>query len=338
MSALADDIGAEQRVLDLQRQNETLQRQLARAKHKSEDLVDAVHRGARDAAVIVGTPNPIPRPPADRRKADEEVALAHVTDWQLGKETESYSSDIAEERVRSVIAKVCRLTDIQRADHPVKRCVLMLGGDLIEGTSIFPTQAWEVDSEAFSQVFRAAALVEQAILTLLGHFDHVEVYEAHGNHGRIGRKGESPRGDNWDRVVGRIARDRLAQQRRRLTWHDMTQPWHSIVQIGNYKALLVHGDQVKSFGGQLPAYGVMKKAAAWASGVVEPFQDVYLGHYHSAFSATLPNGGRVFMTPSIESGSEYAREFVAAKGRPGQRLHFVEPKRGRISAEYVIWV
>ena len=335
--SLSEEIAAADRVIELERALATTQRALARAKHKTEDLVDAVYRGAKDASVIVGKPSPLPRPPADRRKAgDAEVALLHMTDWQVGKETTSYGSVLAAERVRRVVAKTIRLTEIQRADHPIKKCVLMLGGDLIEGTQIFAAQAWQVDSEAFAQVFLAASLVEQTVLTLLDRFDTVEVAEVAGNHGRLGRKGEGPRGDNWDRIIGRIARDRLGRQRR-LTWMENETNWHAMVQIGNYKALLVHGDQVQGGGGQLPAYGIFKKAAAWASGVTEPFQDVYLGHYHSAFSVTLPNGGRVFMTPSIESGSEYAREFIAMKGKPGQRLHFIDPRHGRITSEHMIW-
>jgi hypothetical protein len=53
---------------------------------------------------------------------------------------------------------------------------------------------------------------------------------------------------------------------------------------------------------------------------------------------TLANGGRCFVTGSIESDSEYAKEFVAATGKPSQRLHFVDPTRGRVTAEYVVWL
>jgi hypothetical protein len=55
-------------------------------------------------------------------------------------------------------------------------------------------------------------------------------------------------------------------------------------------------------------------------------------------SYSLPNGGRVFLTGSTESGSEYAREFVAATGQPSQRLHFIDPEAGRVAAEYVLWL
>lgn len=331
--SMTEDI---RRIAELEKTARRLQKQLADAKAKTADLIEAVYSAAHEAAVVVGKPNPVKIKKRDRRKAKPECALLHLTDWQLGKETDSYSTVKCEKRVEQAVAKTVHLTNIQREDHPVRDCHVMLGGDLVENVDTFPLQAWEVDSTVFEQVFRASALVEQSILTLLENFEHVYVWEVSGNHGRIGRKGQYPRQDNFDRIVGKIARDRLSMQRR-LVWHEPTN-WYQIVKVGNYKAMLVHGDQIKSFGGNVPHYGIAKKANAWASGVVEHFQDLYLGHMHQVLQVTLAQGGRAFMTGSTESGSEYAREFMGARGKPSQRLHFVDPKKGRVSAEYVLWL
>ena len=336
MAALGDEIRAEERVAQLEATCVRLQRQLASAKHKSEDIIHAVHNAARDAAIVVGTPEAVKGPKRDRRSRSVEHALLHLTDWQLGKETADYSSEVCEERVRLTVKKVVKIAGIQRADHPVPVCHVLLGGDLVENVDTFPLQAFEIDSTTFEQVFRASALVEQVIVTLLEHFESVEVWEVSGNHGRIGRKGQYPREDNFDRIVGRIARERLADQPR-LNWH-IPNGWYATAEIGNYRAMLVHGDQIKSFGGNVPHYGISKKANAWASGVVEPFHDLYLGHMHQVIQTTLAGGGRAIMTGSTESSSEYAREFVGAKGLPSQRLHFIDLDAGRITAEYVLWL
>jgi hypothetical protein len=137
--------------------------------------------------------------------------------------------------------------------------------------------------------------------------------------------------------VCRIARDRLVKQDR-LSWN-VPETWFSHVVIGEYRALLVHGDQIRSFGGNLPAYGVLRKATAWkAGGVPVPFTDLYLGHMHQPMCLQMPDGGIVYMTPSTESGSAYASEFVGSLGRPGQRLHFIDPRRGRVTADYLLWL
>lgn len=335
--SLRDEIQAEQRIAELEKTAQTLQRQLAAAKSKDADLVAAVEQAARDAALITGQAKP--RKPAKTRtgKGSAERALLHLTDWQTGKATESYGTEVVQQRVRRCIEKVLRLTEIQRAAHPVDEITVMLGGDMVEGI-LFPGAAYEIDSTTFEQVFAAAHVLEESLLTLAEHFARVEVHSVNGNHGRIGKRGDNPRGDNWDRVLYRIVRDRLAGiGADRIDWADPVS-WYDIIEVGAYRALLVHGDQVKSFGGNTPAFGIMRKSTAWSSGVTESFDDVYLGHFHSVMTLQLPNGGRVFMTPSLESGSEYAREFVAARGRPAQRLHYVDPERGRVTAEYVLWL
>lgn len=136
-------------------------------------------------------------------------------------------------------------------------------------------------------------------------------------------------------MVYRIAREHLAGQPR-ATW-ELGEGWYRIVEVGEYRALLVHGDQVKSWGGNFPGHGILKKCNAWAAGAIpEEFWDVYIGHLHQPMVLQMAHGGLIRMTPSPESGSAYAREFAGAHGRPGQRLVFVNPERGRVTADYLL--
>jgi hypothetical protein len=212
----------------------------------------------------------------------------------------------------------------------------MFGGDMVEGITIFPGQAWEVEAHLFEQLFETVAIEESLVRTLAGFFEKVHVVCEYGNHGRLGRRGELPAGDNIDAMTYRIAQDRT-KDLKNVTWQ-MSGDWFQIVEIGNYRALLVHGDEIKSFGGNTPAFGILRKANAWATGVIDEFQDVYMGHWHTPMSLTMSNGGRVFVSGSPESHNEYAREFVAAVGKPSQRLHFVDPDKARVTAEYVVWL
>lgn len=325
----------EQEVADLRSALQRQQKATAHAKQKTDALAEVVYRAARDA--FLATPRPtVPKTAKDRRKARPEVALVHATDWQIGKQTEGYSIDTGRARIRELARKVHEITAIQRADHPVRSCHLMLGGDMVEGTSIFPGQAFEVEAHLFEQLTATASMVEQLVIDLLAEFETVDVWEEIGNHGRIGRRGEMPSGDNIDRMAYYIAASRFTDEPR-VRWHPI-QSWYQIVEIGNYRALLIHGDEIKSFGGNVPAFGILRKANAWSSGVVEPFLDAYMGHYHQIMTLQMANGGRVFVTGSPESHNEYAREFVAATGKPSQRLHFVDADRGRVTSEHIIWL
>ena len=342
MSA-SSEYDAEQRVAELEGLARRLQRQLARANAKTEDLIAAVYEGAHDAALVVGKPSPVTAPKKDRRKSPE-VALLHLTDTHVGAKTPTFDTKVAGERIRETIRKTIALTEIQRADHPVEECVLMLGGDHIEQTAQFANQSWSVDGSTFRQIFDAAAFLQEGILTLLANFQKVTVYSVPGNHGRVGKgKGrqslEYESQTNWDLILYQIMRDQLSDQKR-MTW-EPSGDWFEIVQIGGesgYRALLHHGDTIRGFGGNIPAYGILRKHLSWSAGVLPEFRDAYLGHFHIPMTLPLSNGvGRVFVTPSLVSDSNYAKEWVASTSVPAQRLHFVHPKRG-VTGEFILWL
>jgi hypothetical protein len=336
--SLSDDINAEDEIIELRKALKRAQQAEYKAKRKSEEIVEAVYRAAKDSATAVGRGSKyaVSVPPKDSRKSRAEVALVHATDWQNGKKTVSYGMATCAQRMEQFAEKVLELTTLQRTHHPVKECVLMFGGDMVEGITIFPGQAWEVEAHLFEQLFETVAIEESLVRTLAGFFEKVHVVCEYGNHGRLGRRGELPAGDNIDAMTYRIAQDRT-KDLKNVTWQ-MSGDWFQIVEIGNYRALLVHGDEIKSFGGNTPAFGILRKANAWATGVIDEFQDVYMGHWHTPMSLTMSNGGRVFVSGSPESHNEYAREFVAAVGKPSQRLHFVDPDKARVTAEYVVWL
>jgi hypothetical protein len=334
--ALGDEIERERALEELQRTCNRLQRQLTDAKAKTHELVEVVKQAAHDAQLIVGRPAAVPKPKGSAGRGDEEWALVHFSDWQLGKRTEDYDSEVCAERIRHVVERVRRITAIQRKDHPVPGCAVMFGGDMVEGTNIFPGQPYEVDSTGYAQLMAASNLMAEVVLSLLADFEQVRVYSVHGNHGRLGRRGDMPREDNLDNIAYAVARAQL-QEQDRMVWNENLH-WYDHIALGNYTALLCHGDQIRGFSGT-PAFAIARRATAWSSGALPiTFSDLFLGHYHQNLVITLPNGGQVRMVPSTESGSQYASEFMAAKGRPGQRLLYVHPDKGHVTGEYMIWL
>ena len=326
---LSEQAKLEQEIIDLRKALLNSQRSEGRAKAKTSDMIEAVHEAARLS--LLATPRTKLQPPLkDIRKGKAEVALVHLTDWQAGKQTVSYDIGTLSARIEQMIDKVVQLTVIQRAHHPVKECVVMLGGDMVEGLGIFPGQVYEVGAHLFEQMFEVVGIIERSIRTLATNFETVTVVCEFGNHGRLGRKGDMPAGDNIDRMAYRIAAMNCKDVKH-VKWQ-MSDDWYQIFAIGNYKVLLVHGDEIGSFG------GILRKVSAWSTGVVEPFDDCYMGHFHTPTSLTMANGGRVFVTGSPESHNEYARTFIAAVGKPSQRVHFVDPVKGRVTAEYVCWL
>jgi hypothetical protein len=314
------------------------QRQLAEAKSRDEHLVEATFQGAHDAMLALGKIMPVTTPTRDKRKGREEVALWVMTDWQGAKKTTTYNSQIMRERVLTYADKAIAITDIQRSHHPVKKCVIAFGGDMIEGLFNFSTQPYEIDATLFEQFVTVSRLMVDLVRKALANYEHVEVIAEWGNHGRIGSKRDAvPRHDNADRMTYELARQILATEKR-LTWNDCPEDVQRI-EIGNYRALLLHGDEVGRNGFASPAT-IVNHVTKWQSGSYPwQFRDAYIGHYHTHAEWALPNGhGSVYQTGSTESDNRYAGVNLAASATPSQRLHFIDPDKGRVTAAYKVWL
>ena len=68
------------------------------------------------------------------------------------------------------------------------------------------------------------------------------------------------------------------------------------------------------------------------------FQDIFLGHYHRHAQEPIQGIGTIYWTGSTESDNRYARDSMAASGQPSQRLMYVDPLKGRITANYQVWL
>jgi hypothetical protein len=315
-----------------------MQKQLRQAKERTQDLVEATHQAAYDAMLTMGKISPVVEPTIDKRKAKGEVALWHMTDWQGAKRTTSYNSEIMRDRVLSFCQKATRITEIQRADHPVKEVTICFGGDMVEGLFNFPTQAFEVDATLFEQYVNVSRLCVDVVRHALANYEKVTVIAEWGNHGRIGSKRDNvPRSDNFDRMCYELARQ-LLQGEKRLTWQDCPEDIQR-VEIGNYRALLIHGDEVGRNGFASPG-AIVQHANKWRSGSYPwEFRDVYIGHYHTHSEWAMANGqGSVYQTGSTESDNRYAGVMLAASATPSQRLHFIDPVKGRVTAVYKVWL
>lgn len=334
-----EDVSNERDLAELKRKYNNLARQLYDVKHRRADYLAAVEEAATDAVAGIIVP-PVPnRIPPYNGTGNPEVAVALLSDLQTGKITPDYNSDVCRERVMKYAEKVVRIANIQRHDHPVTHCVVPMLGDMVEGVDIFPGQQWLLDSTLYRQVFETTpSIIMDFLRYLLANFETVTVEAVQGNHGRIGRKGVFGPEDNADRMVYKLVQ-LLMRDEPRLTFN-MADPtgeraWYKVMQIGNYKAMLIHGDQIRGSMGY-PWYGLGKKVHSWASGgIPEDFQDIMLGHYHQL--ALVPLNKRVaWANGTTESTNTFASETLAAQSDPSQWLLFVEPDAGVVTASYAV--
>jgi hypothetical protein len=144
-----------------------------------------------------------PPAPARQRKKRHEIAVIQVSDMQLGKETTSYNTEVAELRWMELVDRVIETTEIRRGAATINECRVYLLGDMIEGATIFPHQPQTIDQCVFDQVMVSApSIIGRGIITLLSYFNKVKIVCVPGNHGRVGSKNSSnhPK-TNWDNVL-----------------------------------------------------------------------------------------------------------------------------------------
>lgn len=336
-------------VEDYRRALARAQEALEKEKRRTERLEAVVERTVRDVALTLDFP-PVEPPPKDRRrKREPEVAVPWISDLQLGKKTPTYDSEVARERIEVYGDKVVELVELHRVARPIRKAHVWLTGDIVEGEDIFPGQEWVIDSSLYQQTVRnGPEILGNFLRRMLGLFDEVVVDGVIGNHGRIGKKGQSHPETNTDRMVYSILRTMLESESR--ISFNFAEPgnsgdrgWYAVSEIGNYRALLVHGDQFRGSLG-IPWYGIRKKVLGWHTMAKQgrlpfpEFQDVAFGHWHQPITWTI-NGIGVRGIGSTESANDYAAENFAGMSRPSQRLLFVAPDKGSVTAEYPeVWL
>ena len=338
-----------ERVTELEDQNDKLRKslnntlgKLADAKAKKEELANAVYDAVTDAMAGLEL-KPVTVPQSDQRKKSSEVAVAVLGDWQLAKVTRDYSSSVCEQRIELYGDKVLKLTEIQRADHPVEELHVFLLGDIVEGELIFPGQSHLIDASLYEQVcISGPRILGNFLRKMLFNFKKVHVSAIPGNHGRVGGRASADYNPetNSDRMLYRITQQ-LLQHEERLTWdipdgnlRDDT--WYTVARIGEYSSMLFHGGE-----GQISfnMLGINRKVSGWAMGAIpEHFNDIDFGHYHQPTQLTI-NRVTVRVNGSTESSNNFATKIVGAIGRPSQGLRFVDPRKGQVTTEYPkVWL
>jgi hypothetical protein len=321
----------------LRKSNIHLQTKLLKAKAKVDDLVQATQEAAYNAVIDLGGIGKAQVPNLDKRKAREAVALWHLTDWQGGKVTPSYNSGVMVTRVNEFVTKAHKLTEDYRKARPVKHCWILLGGDMCEGLFNYPDQQAHIDASLFQQYVTISKLLVETVQKALGIYETVTVIAEYGNHGRIGSKRDAVvRSDNVDRMIYELSRQLLAGEKR-LTWEDCPEDIQK-VEIGQYRSILLHGDEFGRNGFSSQA-GIVNNIMKLQSGSFEwAFGNAYVGHYHTTAVSSLPAGGLVFQTGSTESHNRYAQVHLASMVKPSQRFQLIDPVKGFVISDHVVWL
>jgi hypothetical protein len=349
MPALRDAVESATEIEGLRKSLHNTLLALDKARTTKTDLVEAVYRASLDAFRGIDIP-PVPKPAVDHRRGHEEVAVLVLSDWQLGKKTPTYDSEVCAQRIQALTQKVKEIVALHSKSRPVKELHCLTIGDLLEGELVFPGQAHRIDASLYRQLATGTALYVNLLRSLASTFRVVTAWEVDGNHGAIGgsQRREMHPETNADRILYHFAAE-LTKDEPRIV-HHMTDPvgeanWYHVAAIGKYRSLLIHGQEFRGTAG-MPWYSIQKHVGGWALGAIDDFAvgfnaggdvDIDCGHWHQPTRLTL-NHVTFRCNGSTESYNTYAQQQLASVGRPSQSLRFVDPVKGRVTAEYCLYL
>lgn len=164
------------------------------------DMADGTKgRSRRVSAVPVNQPDPADEvdphellekvrennPPkvGTRRNGDSTFVLS-LNDWQYGKKTrQGKTEDTINIVVRAVSAAKDRIQALEAMGHTFGELIVIFGGDLVEGCTIYPNMSFSLEMARRQQIEGCISLGLMALDELAPMFRNVQVLGVRGNHG-----------------------------------------------------------------------------------------------------------------------------------------------------------
>jgi hypothetical protein len=240
----------------------------------------------------------------------EDSVLCFLSDTHDGKITPTFNPEIFEYRIKEYFEYVKNLC----VDLKVKNLHVALAGDIIDGNSIYPGQAFHIAMPAVKQYLHASKVISENLVTLLStRLKNIKVYGLIGNHARIGKKGEEPFLNSWEYAMYHHMQAYFRKQNDINV--DICEDWYKIIDINEFNVMLTHGDAIQ--GGALAS--IKNAAMKWAATMNEHWDVLVMGHFHNNYK--FPVGNRmVYGNGTLVSDDEYSKRVIKEEHPPSQKI------------------
>jgi len=248
----------------------------------------------------------------DSPEGDGESFCILLTDWHIGKLYESeevthFSQEIASQRVDTLIDHVVKLRR-KYMPQKFKECVVLLGGDMVDGSEIYAGQGYDQEYNPFDQLVFAKNLLWKLLLTIKEYFPVTRVYGVPGNHGRQSKT--APKDSNLDLYLY-YALDIASENHTDL---QITYPRKQFFLNFDVNGKRLHLRHIAPSQTETPA--PRAKLGGWAD---QHEYDIFChGHFHTASLSYYHD------RPIIQSGSLVGMDDLAeSMGRPGMGMQML---------------
>jgi hypothetical protein len=318
----------------LEQENRMLRTQLSTRKRQHDGIlrsIDAIFAN-RKYQLAVGD-YPIVQRPTDLSRPDQ-VPVMVLSDTQIGKNRGGYSVKECKRRVRNLAASQLRVLEVMSKGANIPYVEVWLGGDMVEGETIFPNQPYEIEEGVGDQAcISAPTIMAEYILSFAKAGFEVKVRCIKGNHGRPGSKRDATSDSaNWDIVSYHVTRhliDAVKTPHMNITWPDgVTNHWYNVIELpGGWHAMLTHGDMISGGG---TSATIEKKVSGWLQAIPEPFDYVVMGHFHRGIDWSVGNVEVIVNGTTETPEGDFLQGIVASTNRAFQRMLVFHEEHGLI--------
>ncbi len=242
----------------------------------------------------------------------------------------AYNKTIIPRRKDNLINSFMYMLENERKLAEIKRLVIILGGDILDGHLHEDSQ---IDMDPIEQVIYAEEMLSDILMTILkrGQFQEVEVYCLYGNHDRM-----TPR-----IMIAKLSQTSLAQVMYRMLakrfekeskiYFNIAESYEVQFNINKFKVKIQHGHMIRGGNG---IGGIYSAVARYLRKSRDDADLNWIFHFHSF--AYMP-GNRVLMNPCFCGYDAYARDMLRVEGQPPAQA-FAVYDRGHITKAMELWV
>lgn len=251
-------------------------------------------------------------------------------DWQAGKRSTGGTPALVERLDRSYDNVKARVKELKRIGRSLGNLVVIGGGDLVEGCSIFPHQSYEIDSDRRTQIRTVTTLGLEGLDRLAPLFESVTVLVVPGNHGENRIDGNRVnRYDNDDVAV--FEHMALAASRdERLKHVNFVLPQDEMsktLEVSGWILGTTHGHTF----GRGAGGSIEQKALKWFSGQAVGRQpigdaDVFVTHHFHHYASRDWGATTWVQTPAMDGGSEWLTDMNGQSSTPGMLSFVMTPE------------
>lgn len=284
------------------------------------DVLDGIKDGFSKLPSIV-----IPKPAAPKQSINKssiilplyDLHIGHITNGPLG----SSNHDLFVSRCNTLVEDLLREIKSLKQSRTLERLVIVFGGDIVEGRTIYQGQGIESAPIQYQLCTGPEIIARNLIAPLAKEFPKIDVFCLPGNHGRIGDKGEFDKTqDNLDMVFCHILKLRC-ENIKHMEWHDL-ESWFGFFNLYGFSFFAAHGEGFKSWN-STPFYGASKYKDKMQDILNQKIDVLIVGHHHTAAEFTK-GCSKVCLMGNWIGTNDYSAS-MALGGLPSQRMIVADP-------------